>query len=252
MGGTLAKAIPRRRVVVSQRQSRYSEPDGPLLIAICGKKRTGKDSLAVSIEQVFLSKKKLLRTVALADPLKDLVALTLGKPRGFIDYWKDVDEVPPGMQMSMRSALQKVGQLFRDIRSDVWISRLISELDGDTVVTDVRHKNELESLEKLGAFGILIIRDVVHDDPHPSETEFDDAIEWCRANLQTPVESSTATRHTISHKDGMPDSLKYVHYVIFNNGSLHDLDRVATDIITEIVHESYDEKVFSQSDEMGI
>jgi len=139
-------------------------------IALIGKAGAGKDTIADYLVQNYDFKK-----FAFADKIKEIV----------YDLFPDAGPKP-------RKLLQDVGMFFRGIDKDVWVKYLCRKVEkepGNVVVTDVRFKNELEGLRKLGFIPIkveaaeeirkhrLLERDGIVDYErlyHISETELDD------------------------------------------------------------------------------
>lgn len=126
------------------------------LIGICGKARSGKDTIAK-----YLWNQHAFTRIAFADPVK----LAAQKIFGLTDAqtWNDdLKEVEiPYWGMSPRRMFQLVGtEGGRDIFGyDLWIKRFILSYSmfkhtDDVVVPDVRFDNEAETIRELG--GIII------------------------------------------------------------------------------------------------
>lgn len=136
-------------------------------IAIMGKARSGKDSLAAE-----LIRRYAFTRLAFADPLRE-AALKLD-PIITTDAFGPVrlsevleqggwerakDEYP-----EIRRVLQRMGQGVRDMDEDFWLNVLLRKADGadklnmPVVVTDVRYPNEAEALKARGFLMLRIVR----------------------------------------------------------------------------------------------
>jgi len=142
------------------------------LIAISGKKRSGKDTVAAIIRRNF---KGPSISYYFASALKHEVARACGVKTEFIDQFKD----------NFRLILQGWGTDYRRklYGDDFWIKQVESALrafeDGGNlqlvVIPDCRFKNEFDYLKKRGAAIIRVRRQkACYADSHISETDLDD------------------------------------------------------------------------------
>jgi hypothetical protein len=155
----------------------------PLIVAICGYKRSGKDTIADYMAFKFNFKK-----VHIADPVKDACAalFNLNQEQLHGDL-KDVED--PSWGVSPRRILQFFGTelmqyhiqgLLPNIGRNFWIKSFCAKISNDLVtpivIPDVRFHHEIEYLRR--TFGssvklIKIINDrVCHKDDHISEKEW--------------------------------------------------------------------------------
>lgn len=152
---------------------------GPKLIAICGPKRAGKDTLASHL----VSKYGYTR-IALADPIKHVVGYMFGFNEKQMET-DDKDAVDPRWGISPRQALQffgtevmqyKIQELLPDIGRMFWTRSMLANMDPEKnyVVSDVRFHHECDALRRIGATVIKIERDLGHSDAHSSEQEHKD------------------------------------------------------------------------------
>jgi len=141
------------------------------IIAISGKKRSGKDTVAQIIRCAHKDRVLIYKFSA---PLKNEVALACAVKTEFIDQFKD----------NFRLILQGWGTDYRRklYGDDYWIKKMDSAISMfesygsvDTlIISDVRFKNEFAYLKKKGAIMLRIERAaVVDDDRHISEIELD-------------------------------------------------------------------------------
>jgi hypothetical protein len=135
-----------------------------MLVGICGKAGAGKDTIGD-----YLVEKYNFKKVALADPIKRLVkdvfALDDQTVYDRVEREKDLKRWPG---WTVRKLLQYVGtELFRENIDDaIWVKslwyKILDDVSGNYVVTDVRFPNELEYFkthaEKGEFFTIKVIR----------------------------------------------------------------------------------------------
>jgi len=156
------------------------------IIAICGKKRSGKDVLAN-----YIAHKYGYTKLAFADPLKNIVKVIFD----FNDIQVGIDEINcDGTEkdtiderwgVSPRQALQFFGteifqnniqQLIPNINKDFFANTLIKKIKENHtyVISDIRFLHEYEKLKTLDLTIIRIIRpnDFSYTDNHVSDQEF--------------------------------------------------------------------------------
>lgn len=176
-------------------------------IGLIGKARSGKDSAAAHLVAT-LSYTRL----AFADPLKELalrvnpIVAAYGAPAqrpGPADWYTRLGDVVNSIGWErakdeypeVRRILQHIGQAQREIDEDFWLRELLRKVKAaadwrmPVVVTDVRYRNEAESLRRVGFQLVRIIRppapltaEQIARGPkpvpaaaqHSSETELDD------------------------------------------------------------------------------
>lgn len=138
-----------------------------MIIGVAGQFRQGKDKASD-----HLAEKLSLNRDAFAFGVKRVFCEYFGVDIEFVERWKVVDEPPPGFLVSVRRALQFIGDGFRGIRDDVWIEALFRRSPENVVISDVRYRNELASVREKGGVNILIYRPgFMNDDPNGSEAQ---------------------------------------------------------------------------------
>jgi hypothetical protein len=153
----------------------------PRLIAICGYKRSGKDTLAEFIVSNYGHKH-----VKVAEKLKKITKLVFN----FSDEQIESDtkeNVDPRWGISPRAAMQFIGtemfqykiqELLPDIQRKLWIKGIVEEIEQSStsvVISDLRFVHEYEELKKQNVFVIRVTRPnmtIAQHDNHSSETEF--------------------------------------------------------------------------------
>lgn len=133
-------------------------------ICIFGQKENGKSTLA-SILVDKLSPTHHLTRVSFARPIKETLSVMTGWSVAFLDSIKD--DTPPKWNCTVREAYQRIGDVGRGIRQDIYTSRALEIPKG--VIDDARFENEFYA--NADGYNILLIRPShLNNDPHNSET----------------------------------------------------------------------------------
>ena len=155
----------------------------PRIIAICGRKRTGKDTIAQ-----HLCEKYGYKNAKFADPLKQAVKGLFG----FTDRQIEVDkeELDPFWGITPRNAMQFIGshvvqfefqKLLPGISRDFFVKSLLAKYENQhIVISDMRFKHEYDAIQRIeGSLIIKVTRDVEDLDTHISEIEVDEIHPEC-------------------------------------------------------------------------
>ncbi|WP_030779321.1 hypothetical protein [Streptomyces sp. NRRL S-920] len=181
-------------------------------IALIGRARTGKDTVAARLVHRFAYTR-----VAFADPLKD-VALSLDpivayEPAGYGPLavrltavvkrygWETAKDRFP----EVRRVLQHAGQGVRELDPDFWLGLALDKVavadrwNLPVVITDCRYGNEADALRARGFKLVRIIRPGYSDVPatHDSERELDDY----------PTDATLANAGTVALLNSLADTL---------------------------------------------
>lgn len=152
-----------------------------MIIGICGKKRSGKDTIA----DILVNNYNFIK-YAYADPIKDIIKIIFKWDDKRIE---DKETIDPYWGISPRQALQNIGTelfqfelgkqvpLFNDtIGRNIWVKVFeswYSRLPKNTnvVVSDVRFQHELNGLLAMNAVIVKVERpNYKMEDSHSSET----------------------------------------------------------------------------------
>lgn len=185
-----------------------------LIVAFGHRKRTGKDTAA---KLLFAHLKRLqpslrVERVSFAGKLKE-VAYDLFKWGGLqpAEFY-DSDEFAgrrevelPQIGKTPRQIWIEVGSLMRQIHPDVWIKNALYAFADVLIVSDLRYLNEAEEIARRGGLRYKVVRD--------------------SAPVSNDVADSALEGYT-----GWTD-------VIYNNGSLEELDAKMLEIAKEITRE---------------
>lgn len=169
-----------------------------MIIVLSGKARSGKDTVADILEDLFIENFEDVVSIAYADYLKEIV----GKAFGLNDrhLYGDLKEEPiKNLPIRSRSGLktqhhwtprklfQYIGtDIFRRIDPDCWLNVVKNEVlsnraKASYIITDARFENEINWAMEAGGIHIHIERDnkdFCSDTKHASETslpEFEEA-----------------------------------------------------------------------------
>ena len=153
-----------------------------VVVGICGRKRAGKDTVGKLIRLVAESNGLTTARLALADELKDELALAMScnnppMTRNEARLLLDSDE----HKEPLRPMMQAWGEYRRkSFGEDYWIRKIEPKIDGSPydiiTVTDVRHPNEAEYINCLGRGVVVRVNNPIADrvtDCHYSEHALD-------------------------------------------------------------------------------
>lgn len=149
------------------------------IIAVSGKKRSGKDTFC-KIAKKYLQEKYNLeyQNKKFADKLKLICSIMTGTP---LEYWYDgshYDDIIPMWNITIREFMQKLGtEGTREIlHPDTWIFSLFSDYKKDDkwIITDLRFQNEALFLSNRGSIRVRVNRPGLKSkDKHQSEIDLD-------------------------------------------------------------------------------
>jgi len=141
---------------------------------IAGRKRSGKDTFAKCVERSFLDAGKSVAILSFADPLKDIMGITLGMTPSELETAKNDDAVYRGYLQ--RFGTEAMKKYFGD---SVWVDLMlkrIKEYSYKDVILIPDFRFPIEALE--GALTIKVARasQQVQTDLHASETALEDYV----------------------------------------------------------------------------
>ncbi len=165
------------------------------IIVFSGKQFSGKDTVA----KVLLEKFKSFKRIGIADAIKLKYSLKTGL---------SVEEIEKNKPV-YRQDLIDLGNWGRAQNPDYWLNSII-EYEGNTIVTDIRMKHELDVFRSHGAFTVRV-----------------DAKEEVRRKRGKLVSGNDTTETEL-------DNIKDWDYVFDNNGSYEDLQNNIPELIKAI------------------
>lgn len=165
------------------------------IIVFSGKQFSGKDTVA----KVLLENFKSFKRIGIADAIKLKYSLKTGL---------SVEEIEKNKPV-YRQDLIDLGNWGRAQNPDYWLNSII-EYEGNTIVTDIRMKHELDVFRSHGAFTVRV-----------------DAKEEARRKRGKLVSGNDTTETEL-------DNIKDWDYVFDNNGSYEDLQNNIPELIKAI------------------
>lgn len=159
-----------------------------VVIAIVGKKRSGKDTTAKYLEEAFA----VMPAQKLAGPIKQIAMMLFGWSQDMVEgNGYDREQVIPELGLSVRQFLQECGSLFkynlssiipeygRQVGTRIWarilVRWLLEQNFGVFSVSDVRFPEEVSELRKnfKHTYVVKLVSDRSPNDTHISETSVD-------------------------------------------------------------------------------
>ncbi len=165
------------------------------IIVFSGKQFSGKDTVA----KVLLENFKSFKRIGIADAIKLKYSLKTGL---------SVEEIEKNKPV-YRQDLIDLGNWGRAQNPDYWLNSII-EYEGNTIVTDIRMKHELDVFRSHGAFTVRV-----------------EAKEEVRRKRGKLVSGNDTTETEL-------DNIKDWDYVFDNNGSYEDLQKNIPELIKAI------------------
>lgn len=199
-----------------------------MIIGIAGQKRNGKDTVGEYILQKLNGNYGEWRLAAFAAKVKQIFKDTFGVDDAFIEEWKTKDEIPPGFNCPVRNGLQKIGNGFREIQSDIWIKSGIGDAHENKIIVDCRYFNEMKAIQNVGLNILVYRKDYMNDDPCPSEAELKPLIRWfLDRDIDGAIGYSKFKSNELNAINGVytdfPEPAKYVSFFIQNTGDIEEL-----------------------------
>lgn len=162
---------------------REQSATSPLIIALGGLKRSGKDTFAGILAAAASTHRLTPHRIAFADPLRRAATAAYNVPVAEFSDDQIKDVIHPAWGITRRKMLINVGEAMRSIDADHWTKLLVRGIDSfETaaasytptqrplhIVTDLRRPNEAKALLDLGATLVLVVRDGGVWDGHETE-----------------------------------------------------------------------------------
>ncbi len=162
------------------------------IIVFSGKQFSGKDTIAKILLDNFHSFKR----IGIADSIK----LKYSEQKGI-----SLDEIEKNKSL-YRQDLISLGNWGRSQDPDYWLNSIIN-YDGNTIVTDVRKKHELEILRKNNAFTIRVESNLLSRQQRGTITSAND-------NTETELDSVSDWDYVIYNNDSYEKLLYNTNFLI--------------------------------------
>ena len=212
----------------------------PKTICISGQKRNGKSILCDYLLEKLNSQnnsypENYWEAGSFADSVKRIYSEAFGVSRQFIEEWKCLDKIPPGMLKPVRQGLQFIGDGFRQIKSDIWIDILLRDKEKNLVISDGRYINEAKASKDRNGINIILWRPgFENDDPNPSEAQILPLVNWCLSTEQDGV-----IKHFYEEEGMTMPEMQYYDIFLRNDGTVEDLVQKIDRIIIPFVKDKY-------------
>lgn len=183
---------------------------------------------------------KTWERVAFAAAVKKVYCDTFGVDLAFVEKWKVIPEAPPGFDMTVRQALQFIGDGFRKIQPTVWMDIAFRDASKPRIISDVRYVNEFLRVKREGGLNILVGRaDKLNDDPNGSEAQIRPYVKWALANLRGCEPVSAGMLRLAA--DEVPEHMDCFDLYVPNNGTkeefYYQIDTVVVPFVEQFVFE---------------
>lgn len=128
------------------------------IFLICGKKRSGKDTLGSTIIEFFKENGREIIRESFAKPIKNYISQLLNISEDEIETYKD-GEFEGFNEGFIRNFLIKIGMGSREVYNDCFVDRIINTLNRDYnyVITDCRFFNELYKIKTVATHQTIVI-----------------------------------------------------------------------------------------------
>ena len=194
------------------------------MIGLFGQMAAAKDTVANHLvyklnENNTVEDRIAWKRLGFADAVKKVFMDSFNVDWDFIENWKRKDEVPPTFDITVRKALQQIGDGFRKIQGDVWIRTALRNKD-NVVISDGRYLNEAAMIKQKGGVNILLWRPgFENNDPNPSESQIRPYVEYCKNHCdEGPIKFNI--QHWID--DCVAELIEFDYFLV-NDGTLDTL-----------------------------
>ena len=212
------------------------------VIGVAGQLANGKDIFAEWIVET-LNKKSgtdAWRRCAFADGLKRVLYESFNLDREFAEEWKRKPEPPDGFKMTIRQALQFIGDGFRQIKPSVWVDWTLNNCGEQAVISDVRYINELKAVRNHGGINIVVYRPGFENDiDHPSESQVWKIVDFYRNR----VDEGIVTGMFMLGTENMPPGTELIDLFVRNNGSILEFKRKVEEFVLPLVDSHWKKQV---------
>ena len=209
-----------------------------MIVSFFGQMATAKDTAAdYLVDQLNLISEVKWQRTAFANAVKDTFCNSFGVSRDFIEQWKRKSEIPDGLLMPLRQALQFIGDGFRKIKPNIWIEIALRN-DDPLIISDGRYLNESKEVKLKKGLSIVLYRDgFVNDDPNPSESQMKPIASFCAKYLKDgpiPCIEELTKKYT-----DIPEGIENFDFFIHNDGTKEDFYQKIDSLLVPFVLNYY-------------
>ena len=182
-----------------------------MIIGLHGAKQSGKDSFFEIAKPLIRGRD--VRKIAFADPIKQEISFIFQlQDELAYDNFKTNDIIlPSGQIVPGRHVVREIGMLMRSYDSTQFVEyvkeSIMSEPDVIWFITDVRFRNEIEMLRRLGGVLVKIVRPSATYDGHVSEQEIEDS--YCDYVINNDSSFDEYRLKVIDIVNGIKESIEY-------------------------------------------
>lgn len=197
-------------------------------ICISGQMASGKNVVGE-----YICDKTQFELASFAKPVKDIFCQAFDVDQEFIEKWKRKDEIPEGFSKNIRKSLQFIGNGFREIKDDVWVSYAMKNNPEHSCYTDGRYINELKKIKENRGINILLWRPGhENNDTSPSESQIKFLVDWF---IDKKIEGDVSS---ICHKSNSP--FDYIDYFLINDSTIANLHEKIDSMIISNINQLFD------------
>ena len=191
-------------------------------IAISGKARSGKNTVASILVNRLNYPQSKVKVVALADQMKRIIQTMM--PEASSECLFGASELRSeiiagskyrdknGNPLTYRQALIDLGSLGRSFNPDLWLNALVEDANKSTdkwayIISDVRMKNEFDFLKNAGFIMIRVLRadeTVINDVSETEQDEIPDSeFDYVLNNDKSIADLEDLVQHILWHMQGL-------------------------------------------------
>lgn len=152
------------------------------IIALCGFKGSGKDTVAKLLETCYNRHGKDVKLIAYADPIKETVMniFNLRKIEEYDAFKRDQFQVNDQVSVSGRQIVRGIGMKMREYDSFQFVRYVSETIDKSTesvyIITDLRFQNEVRWCRLNGVQIVKVNRPTTTAENHITEKGIDDDV----------------------------------------------------------------------------
>jgi hypothetical protein len=210
------------------------------LIAVAGQAQNGKDTISDYVMKKLTENGQSWKRTAFANKVKEIFCETFGKDLEFAEKWKVIQEIPEGFDMSIRQALQFIGDGFRKIKPTVWLDQPFRDKSTPIIISDVRYINEFSRVFSEGGLNIIVVKpDKINYDNNFSESQIRPYSEWFfnffKNDPRIVINLKEINWNLIKKEQETPEKIELFHVFINNFGTKKELENSIEDVLIPIV-----------------
>lgn len=217
------------------------------VIGVAGQAQNGKDTLSDRLAEQLNRNGKIWQRAAFAAAVKKVFCDAFGVDLEFVEKWKTNPEPPPGFNVSVRKALQFIGDGFRNIQPNVWMNIAFRDKSEKIILSDVRYINEFSRIYHEGGLNILVARPgMINYDDNESEAQIRPYAEWCLRQFENFPEKVILLSELDWERyrgenldDHPPEKMEMFHIFVCNCGDTDELYDEVDTVISKVCEDFF-------------